>query len=72
LDGTTVLFNDDFYVVESEAKSFYIVNVSGWDTVKFIENQFDILIQACRKTKKPLFNFSSWGLIGDLLPDSSV
>ena len=40
--------------------------------VPFIKNQFDFLIQACRKTKKPLFNFSSWGLIGDLLPESSV
>jgi|688.fasta_scaffold389457_2 hypothetical protein len=40
--------------------------------VPFIENQFDTLTQACRKTKKPLFNFSSWGLIGDLLPESSV
>jgi hypothetical protein len=40
--------------------------------VPFIENQFDILIQACRKTKKPVFNSPRWGLIGDLLPESSV
>jgi hypothetical protein len=40
--------------------------------IPFVENQFDILLQACRKTNKPLFNSSEWGLIGDLLPESSV
>ena len=59
-DGWTPETNDELFKRLRKSK------------VPFIENQFDTLTQACRKTKKPLFNFPIWGLIGDLLPEKSV
>lgn len=38
----------------------------------FIENQFDILVEACRRTTKPIFNSSDWGLIEYLLPEHTI
>jgi len=40
--------------------------------IPFIESQFDVLVDVCRRTKKPLFNRSDWGLIGNLLKERFV
>lgn len=40
--------------------------------IPFIENQLEILVDACRHSKKPIFNTVDWGLFGHFVPEYSI
>ena len=42
------------------------------NNIPFIESQFDLLIQGCRRLRRPLFNEEDWGLIGQVFPERHI
>jgi len=74
------------YVFPDDLIHYHIDHSDGWTpetndqllgrlrmhNIPFIESQFDVLVDVCRRTKKPLFNSSDWGLIGNLFKERFV
>lgn len=74
------------HVFSDQFAHYHIDHSDGWtpetndqliaklrkNKIPFIENQFELLVEACRRAKKPLFNPPDWGLFQNLLPERCV
>jgi hypothetical protein len=74
------------YVFSQPLVHYHIDHSDGWtpetndvlfqrlkkNNIPFVEEQFDMLVGACRRARKPLFNSLEWGLNEHLLPDYSL
>lgn len=72
--------------LQNALEHYHIDHSSGWTpetndqllqrlrakNIPFIEYQMDQLVEACRRSQKPLFNAENWGLFGEVFPERHI